>query len=161
MDKAAFEGGLVGIKNVGYDASVHLTIALPQELGAAIIAAFGWPTVKNPIPVAIARIDEGAAQKGPKEREHRRFNALSPAEQAGILCRDPEFPSFCEHGPPTRAMSVTSGMTGAGRLSSGLLRRSKSRADIKEGTEAHRQWRVILERYRRWQNERDRLDVDF
>jgi hypothetical protein len=160
MDKAAFEGGLVGIKNVGYDASVHLTIALPQELGAAIIAAFGWPTVKNPIPVAIARIDEGAAQKGPKEREHRRFNALSPAEQAGIVCKDAEFAEFLRTTIPYKGVAVFR----EDWLPEDLVRDCcgvQSRADIKEGTEAHRQWRIILERYRRWQNERDRLDVDF
>jgi hypothetical protein len=159
MDKAAFEGGLVGIKNVGYDASVHLTIALPQELGAAIIAAFGWPTVKNPIPVAIARIDEGAAQKGPKEREHRRFNALSPAEQAGIICKEEDFREFLRTVVPYKSMSLSFnfGPEDLVRDCCGVA----SRADIKEGTEAHRQWRIILERYRRWQNERDRLDVDF
>jgi hypothetical protein len=155
MDKAAFKGGLVGIKNVGYDASVHLTIALPQELGAEIIAAFGWPTVKNPIPVAVARLEREAPKRETEPiASQRRFEDLSPAQQAGILCREPEFAEFMKWEAPGCA---NADVAEAVKIYCGV----DSRADIKEGTDAYRIWASLLKAYRQWQDARNRLDVDF
>jgi hypothetical protein len=167
-DFAMFQGGLVAMKNVGYDASVHLTIAIPQEFGQAVVAAFGWPTSKNPIPVAVARLEgaalsiasarlekDGEQVKRPERRtEHKRFNELSYAEQAGILCQDPDFVEFT-----LRELGGKSDMDAAS-----TVRRHcnvQSRADIKEWTPAERKWLSILDSYRRWQADRDRADVDF
>jgi hypothetical protein len=177
-EAAVFKGGIVAMKNVGYDASIHLTVALPQELGAAVIAAFGWPTTRSPIPVAIARLEDAAAQpKGQKEDElpdvndgedyanrgrlpgQRRFNDLSPAEQAGIICKEEEFREFLRTTVPYKAVNL-----GFDCTPEDMVRHIcgvQSRADIKEGTEAARQWRIILDRYRRWQADRDRADVGF
>jgi hypothetical protein len=160
-DLAVFKGGIVAMKNVGYDASVHLTIAIPQELGAAIVAAFGWPTTRNPIPVAVARLEGSEEQLKRLEQQPgvRRFYEMTPAEQAGILCKDPEFTEFLQTTAPYKDVEPFFAYTTEDQVRH--ICGVQSRADIKEGTEAHRQWRVILERFRRWQDERNRQDVDF
>jgi hypothetical protein len=177
-EAAVFKGGIVAMKNVGYDASIHLTVALPQELGAAVIAAFGWPTTRSPIPVAIARLEDAAAQpKGQKEDElpdvndgedyanrgrlpgQRRFNDLSPAEQAGIICKEEEFREFLRTTVPYKAVASFS----KGWQPEDLVRDAcgvTSRTYIREDNEAGRQWRIILERYRRWLDERERAEAN-
>jgi hypothetical protein len=156
-DPAVFQGSLVNLKNSPTHKSVILQVEIPEEYGEAIVRAFGWPTRVKPLPVAVARLEEGMPNKSePKpEAEPRRFDRLSPAEQAGILCKEERFAEFLRTTSPYRQSEK--GTEETVRLYCGV----DSRADIKEGTEAHRQWRVILKHYRRWQAERDRLDVDF
>src|SRR6476620_428468 len=90
---AVFEGALVNLKNSPTHKSVVLQIEIPEEYGEAIVRAFGWPTRVKPLPFAASRLEAASeALKPPPEppAEPRPFESLSPAEQAGIVCKDPE-----------------------------------------------------------------------
>ena len=156
-DVAVFQGELVNLKNVSTHKSVMLHIEVPEEYGAALVAAFGWPTRVKPVSVAVARL-EGGGEQPKREPEPsaspRPFESLTPAEQAGILCKEPDFDRF------VRELRLSpSGMDAAMTVRS--ICGVSSRADIMPGTEAEQQWRIIYKRFRQWQDERDRVDVDF
>src|ERR1019366_7700500 len=58
---AAIIASLVDVRNIAEHSSVVLKIHVPQERALEVIAAFGWPTGANPVPVAIARLDTNVA----------------------------------------------------------------------------------------------------
>ena len=89
---AAIEGQLVSIKNVSTHKSACLTIHVPEEYALKVIEAFGWPTMVAPVHVAIARIDPNAKAEPAKER--RKWDELSIAQQAGIMCNEKGFQTF-------------------------------------------------------------------
>jgi hypothetical protein len=155
-DPAVFQGSLVNLKNSPTHKSVILQVEIPEEYGEAIVRAFGWPTRVKPLPVAVARLEEGMQKAEPRpDAAPRRFDDLSPAEQAGILCKEEGFAEFLRTTSPYRQSEK--GPEETVRLYCGV----DSRADIKEGTYAGAKWDYMLHKYRRWQDERDRLDVDF
>jgi hypothetical protein len=159
-DAAVFQGALVNLKNSPTHKSVIMQIEVPEEYGEAVVRAFGWPTRVKPLAVAVARLEAAAEQpKAQDKPDHRRFNDLSPAEQAGIICKEEEFREFLQTTVPYKAVAGFS----EGWQPEDLVRDAcgvTSRADIKEGTEAARQWRIILERYRRWLDERERAEAN-
>jgi hypothetical protein len=154
-DPAVFQGSLVDLKNVGTHKSVRLIIEVPEEYGEAIVRAFGWPTRVKPVSVAVARLERDAPKRETEPvASQRRFEDLSPAQQAGILCREPDFAEFIKSEIPGCAnMHVAEAV----KIYCGV----HSRADIKYGTAAHGSWGFLLGEYRRWQDERNRLDVAF
>jgi len=115
MKPIAITGQLVDVRNIAAHKSARLLIDVPAEQAASIIAAFGWPTMVSPVPVAVARMNpEGTIAPGqerktepqramssaplqpeaPKARRH--WDDLSPAQQCGIRCADPIFRKFLE-----------------------------------------------------------------
>lgn len=161
-DPAVFQGSLVDLKNVGTHKSVRLIVEVPEEYGEAIVRAFGWPTRVKPVSVAVARLEgDGEQIKQPERQpEPRHFDDLSYAEQAGIICKDPDFKEFLQSTAPYKnAGNFIEGWTPEALVRSccGV----QSRADIKEDNKAGRQWRIILNRFRRWQDERNRNEIDF
>lgn len=161
-DLAVFQGSLVNLKNSPTHKSVILQVEIPEEYGEAIVRAFGWPTRVKPLAVAVARL-EGADEQArtPKAKpEPRRFNELSYAEQAGILCKDPEFADYLRSSFPYRSVADLREGSHAEDLVKELCGVT-SRAYIKEDNEAGRRWSNLVKDYRRWQDERNRQDVDF
>jgi hypothetical protein len=59
----AITGSLVDLKNIALHKCVRLSIDVPSELEQRVIASFGWPTMQNPVLVAIARIDTEAVEQ--------------------------------------------------------------------------------------------------
>jgi len=55
---AAIAAQLVDIRNVGAHKSLKLTIHVPVEQAHLVTAAFGWPTMVDPVPIAIARLKQ-------------------------------------------------------------------------------------------------------
>jgi hypothetical protein len=156
-DPAVFQGALVNLKNSPTHKSIVLQIEVPEEYGEAIVRAFGWPTRVKPLSVAVARLEgPGEQPKSPEPREEpKRFYELTPAQQAAILCKEEDFAEFLKTTVPHKFCKTDP--VGAVRDYCEV----ESRSEIKEGTEAGRRWREILNRYRHWQDERGRLDVDF
>jgi hypothetical protein len=156
-DVAVFQGSLVNLKNSPTHKSVILQVEIPEEYGEAIVRAFGWPTRVKPLPVAVARLEEGMPKKAEPQPDAtpKRFDDLSPAEQAGILCKEEGFAEFMRYAyyltPPDMSAAE------AVRHTCGV----KSRKDINPHEPSGRTWADIVRGYRRWQDERDRLDVDF
>jgi hypothetical protein len=109
-DAAVISGSLVDAKNVNTHKVMRLIIDVPAENALKVIAAFGWPTMVNPVSVAVARLDERKVMLS-----HRRTNPLtqrpgrinqsayrpgrispqeSPAQIAGYLCTLGSFHTF-------------------------------------------------------------------
>jgi hypothetical protein len=62
----AITGQLVDIHNVATHKCARLTVHVPAEQAASIVAAFGWPTMVDPVPIAIARLtNPPAAETSP------------------------------------------------------------------------------------------------
>lgn len=90
---------------------------------------------------AIARLDESPPK--PEGKAPLKWQEMSPAQQAGMLCSDIPFQKFIlETGGSTDAANSV-------RLICGVT----SRGDIKPGTEAARRWASIVSDYRAWQHE--------
>ena len=60
---AAISAQLVDVRNVGQHKCVKLTLHVPAEQAGMVMAAFGWPTQVDPVPVAIARLNPEAAKE--------------------------------------------------------------------------------------------------
>lgn len=169
---AAIMGSLVNLKNVASHKSLALTVHVPAEAAQQVLAAFGWPTMVDPVPVAVARLEEAAAQAGtseePKHRlarfiadrakqpeatqeepplEPRRWPDLTPAQQTGVIRNEPEFWEF----------------TGVGAHGAEAARdyirqfcHVDSCADIVPGTDAAARWAQLQVRYGNWLSQRKR-----
>src|SRR3974390_2832997 len=94
-------GQLVDAKNIGVTKSLRLIIDVPQEKAMEVLTKLGWPTMANPIPVAIARLNEGEAKETvaqpPREApapDVGRSGRAQYARQSGILCKDVRFQTF-------------------------------------------------------------------
>jgi hypothetical protein len=109
---AAISASLVNMRNVGTHKSVALTIHVPEELAAQVIEAFGWPTMANPVSVAVARLRDAEtdsrtnplgtpeAARGSRSsvtphnsepKERKAWADLPPSQQAAIRCSEAEF----------------------------------------------------------------------
>lgn len=102
----AISAQLVDIRNVGAHKSIKLTIHVPEEQARQVVDMFGWPTMVDPVPVALARLvvagdsKPSATLPAPRDedkpvgRAKREWHELTPAEQAGIRCNELSFRAF-------------------------------------------------------------------
>jgi hypothetical protein len=60
---AITHGSLVDVRNVNQHKCVRLVIDIPAERAREIIDTFGWPTMVDPVPVAIARLAPSVQQQ--------------------------------------------------------------------------------------------------
>lgn len=118
---AAIAAQLVDVRNVSTHKCIRMIVEVPAEQAMAVIAAFGWPTGVDPVPVAIARLDlsntrlnegvtvapdlpveaAGSAQANPcgekQDRPHTPRKVAPDkrmAQRAGRLCADTVFQQF-------------------------------------------------------------------
>jgi hypothetical protein len=137
--EAVFSGSLVNLKNVATHKSVALTVEVPEEYAAALVAAFGWPTRVRPVPVALARLAGEVVQESPKEKKKEHWAEMAPSKQAAILCQDPDFQDW---------------IGAVGEEDAAKLVRTKcrvaSRADIVPGTPASAAWKHLMIGYGAW-----------
>jgi hypothetical protein len=106
---AAISAQLVDVRNVGQHKCVKLTLHVPAEQASMVMAAFGWPTQVDPVPVAIARLNpETVPASGPDipARTHKPVAAEKKlAQLAGILSKEPLFHRYIE--ATTMSLNVT------------------------------------------------------
>ena len=142
----AISGSLVDAKNIAVHKSVRLSIDIPAEQAADVIKAFGWPTMANPVPVAVARLAEN--RPVPAEKERRRFDEMPAAQQAGLLCNEPAFRRFlAETGGETQIAMYDLDMA-----ADAVRERCEvhSRADIDKQPLARARWEQIVSEYQAW-----------
>lgn len=142
---AAISGSLVNMRNVGTHKSVALTVHVPEERAQQVIAAFGWPTMTAPVPIAIARLEERAIEPG------RREALPHTVRDAGIVCREPEFWVFISH--------YTTFPHASEAEAAAFVRKYcmvESRREIMPGSEAEKRWNALLLDYGRWRNRKAR-----
>lgn len=147
--RAAIAADLVDVRNIGFNKSIKLTLHVPAERAAEVMAAFGWPTAVDPVPVALARLNaQPASEPEPPVRARK---PVAPekrlAQQAGILCADPVFQRFLfEHDilkhpnvdPEDAATAIR------------LICHVETRADILPGTPAAAEWDRLLSKFTAW-----------
>lgn len=90
---AAISAQLVRIREAPAKfASTELTIHVPEEQAMEVIAAFGWPTITKPVPVAVAKLEPSVLRQQPEKS----LEVIKPkggplAKRAGILCEELAF----------------------------------------------------------------------
>ena len=85
---------LVDVRNVSSHKCVRLEIHVPAEQAGTVMAAFGWPTMAEPVPVALARLNPSAFAPADQAKERTPFTDLPFAQQAAMRCNEPGFWSF-------------------------------------------------------------------
>lgn len=97
------KGNLVEVRNVNNHKVARFWVDVPAEEALDIINKLGsWPTMVNPIPVAVARLTapvEPVQPAPPQEPEKPVSEVLKPkggrlAQQAGMACSDKLFQHF-------------------------------------------------------------------
>lgn len=136
---AAIQGQLVSIKNVSTHKSACLTIHVPEEQALQAIEAFGWPTMVNPVPVALARID-------PNAKPERKGGPL--ARRAGILCSEGAFQKFLTERIGRPYANVTNAEEAADYVR--FKCEVNSRAELDHNPEAADRFRALDSEYVAW-----------
>lgn len=148
--RAIIDGSLVDVRNVNQHKCVRLVVDVPAERAREVIDAFGWPTMVNPVPVAIARLTEQASQ-APRPAEQPTKPAGAPksyAQRVALLCKEPRFWRFLsdEHGSVVGPVKSEADAAEAMRIICGV----KSRSEIVEGTGAAATAKLIVGDYDVW-----------
>ena len=141
---AAIMASLVDVRNIATHRCVRLEIHVPVEQAALVMQAFGWPTMADPVPVAIARlVPEAEAKAKEPAKEKRDFSELRPSQRAALLSKTEAFWKFVGARNADEAASYIRERCGVA-----------SRATL--DTNAHA--RALFEKYERdytsWINER-------
>jgi hypothetical protein len=168
---AAIAAQLVDVRNVGAHKSIKLTLHVPQEQAMAVMEAFGWPTGADPVPVALARLQEATAgvdRSSPAKargeepggavsssrRPQKSWHDMSAAEQAGVLCKDVKFHKFLQEMMPGPWKLLNKGDDNE---RAALIVRAhcgvKSRSEIDGNEFAMMKWRAMVSDYRAWVSE--------
>ncbi len=146
-EAAIISASLVDVRNIAAHKCVRLEIHVPVEQAPLVMAAFGWPTMADPVPVAIARLQPEPAQRAPEARQvasgdkpRREFHLLPYAQQAALKCGDKGFQRFLgvlnEH---EAAIKV--------REECGV----RSRAEIESDEQAKNRWHGIMRDFDQYQ----------
>lgn len=172
-DAAVISGSLVDAKNVNTHKVMRLIIDVPAENALKVIAAFGWPTMVNPVSVAVARLNEHVSPRAgllpvveaaprpaqPPASAGEDKPKKSPAQIAGYLCNTIPFQKFLKHKCPAywaQAIGETSdkdhvddwGAESAAHVVRAYCR-VKSRSEL---TDRNADWSGLLLAFRLWEN---------
>ena len=153
-EPAAITAQLVDVRNVAAHKSVRLELHVPAEQAGLVMAAFGWPTMADPVPVALARLHSPAEPIAKPEapKEHRPFSDLPYSQQAALRCQEPAFQSFLQHESGAGGV-VWLDNPNEDRFAATVRQHCgvKSRADITKGTEAGNLWECLEADFYAWQ----------
>ena len=151
MKPAAIMASLVDVRNISAHKCVRLEVHVPAEQAGAVLAAFGWPTMADPVPVAIARLVPEKAASEPRKGEEtpkRAWSDLPPAQQAGIRCNEPAFWRFlgtiCEGDILTELDAACEVRRRCGVA---------SRSEILPARRLEQRWNLIESAYQAWLTE--------
>lgn len=144
MKPAAIMASLVDVRNIAAHKCVRLEVHVPVEQAAAVMAAFGWPTMTEPVPVALARMEMGAeAEPAKPERPRQKWESLPLSQQAAMRCGEVPFQRFLRE---RRAVSAEMPPAEAVRLICGVT----SRGDIGKTEHSGKAWRDLDGEYQYW-----------
>lgn len=150
---AAITAQLVDVRNVAAHKSVRLELHVPAEQAGLVMAAFGWPTMADPVPVALARLQTApepvAKPEAPKER--RPFSELPYSQQAAMRCAEPEFSNFIT--ATGRRLTITLGKPNAEEVADCVreLCGVVSRRELDTQPTAGARWAALEAEYYAWQ----------
>lgn len=145
---AAIQGQLVEARNIATHKCVRLWIDVPAEMGKTIIDTFGWPTMVDPVPVAVAWIKPPGGKTidaVAEPKEQREWKDLPGPQQAGIMANDKRFWAYLRewHGRSTfnadHAAHNIRSICGV-----------DSRSEFKPDTPALQRWNMLASAYLAW-----------
>jgi hypothetical protein len=132
---AVISASLVDVRNIAAHKCVRLEIHVPVEQAGLVMAAFGWPTSVDPVPVAIARLDLSKPAVEP-EKVRKPFDTLPAPQQAALRCNDVNFQRFIGANDADGAAL--------------MVRRYceiESRSELATSDKAAKLWRVLDDQY--------------
>ena len=155
---------------MGAHKSIKLTIHVPEEQARQVVDLFGWPTMVDPVPVALARLQEGGGARRPTRhptidttpvplpdkpagRAKREWRELTPAGQAGIRCNEPRFQAFLREAINRFGLSTHDDCRNENEAAEIVrdLCRVESRSQInKTNPESLRLWHLLEGDYQLW-----------
>lgn len=141
---AAIMASLVDVRNIAAHKCLRLELHVPVEQAGLVVAAFGWPTAADPVPVAIARLVEPEAAK--EEKPRQKWESLPLSQQAAIRCGEMLFWRFLYEEKNRRATHPQEAADVVRELC-----HVKSRADIGKTEESAKAWRDLDGAYQYWQ----------
>jgi len=143
---AAITATLVDVRNIAAHKCVRLEVHVPVEQAQKVMEAFGWPTMADPVHVALARLDL-SAQK-PAEKPKRAFSELPLSQQAALRCNDEGFQKFIgiQDGLLGGQPYTNEGAAMAIRRRCGV----QSRSELDTNPEAAAKWRKLEDAYVLW-----------
>lgn len=162
---AAIQAQLVDVRNVSSHKCVRLEIHVPAEQAGDVMAAFGWPTMADPVPVALARLIEKITPENRHEEypkgERRSFSDLPLAQQAALRCQEPDFWRFLqERQGPDGVLHLRGDVKNECAAHVRFLCGVDSRSDIGKGpndrsaNDSGFKWRALDAEYYAWQRGR-------
>lgn len=145
-------GNLVDAKNVAAHKCVRLSIDVPAELGAEIVKTFGWPTMAEPVSVAVARLNGALDNVEPidEPRPRRQWSQLPLVQQAAMRCNEPAFQRFMFESGLAADLGEQGTIAGV-RSHCGV----PSRSHITLSSKAGRLWQDLEISYQNWLAGRD------
>jgi hypothetical protein len=146
---AVIDGSLVDVRNVNQHKCVRLIVDVPAERAREVIDAFGWPTMVNPVSVAIARLTEQASQQ-PRQAvtQTAPAGAKSYAQRIALLCQDRRFQKFLQD---RTGLELNCEARVADYVRD--LCEVQSRAEIVEGSQPGMKWRSLAADYDVWRRD--------
>jgi len=152
---AIVAGTFADMRSVKSRSVVVLHIEVPIERAADVVAMFGFPQPGAEIAVAVARLvakptpaaQAPAAGKPAPEpptpaRERTPWDAMTLAQQAGMLCAEAEFQRYLGVGTPDEAKRAI--------YDTCVIR---SRRELDQDEAAAGAWRRMAKGYRDWQRD--------
>lgn len=163
------KGSLVDVKNINTHKCVRLSIDVSAELGAEIVHAFGWPTMVEPVSVAVARLVPEAeappslaaqiaadmkagtahfVSPSPEEhaaKEKRRITQLHGGSQAALTCKREAFWKFLEEQRDIVCRSEEEAAEYVREFCD-----IKSRSEIETNPTARNRWHLLYSAFDAW-----------
>jgi len=146
---AAIMASLVDVRNIAAHRCVRLEIHVPVEQASLVMAAFGWPTAADPVPVAIARLvePEAASERAKAEKPRQKWESLPLSQQAAIRCGEESFWRFLAETHSLSVIGTSDEAADYVRIACGV----KSRAEIGKTEASAKAWRDLDGEFQYWQ----------
>lgn len=156
---ATITAQLVDVRNVAAHKSVRLELHVPAEQAGLVMAAFGWPTMAEPVPVALARLQTTPEPTAKPEatKERRPFSELPYSQQAALRCRETDYWQFLKGALPDAWVAAYSLAPGPTEAAADVVRvdcKVNSRSEIIKGTPAGDKWEALEAEFYAWQRGR-------
>lgn len=129
MTKAVLQGDFVDLRFLKSRKVVQVIVEFPIETGPEIVAAFGTPNPAITVPVALARLTDGVAEK----------KGGKLAQQAGIMGGEAAFQAYVQVNDNSTAAEQIRQWCGV-----------KSRAELDHNEIAAAKFRELKRAYEAW-----------
>jgi hypothetical protein len=155
-DKAATLATFSDFRTVKGRKVCQLVFEVPIEsANEALQALGGVPSPVDPVWCGIARVQPKATSGEPRpvERLRKRWEDLTPAQQAGIRCQEQSFADFIADKFPELSQGTDPAVFVRGYCG------VSSRGLIFKGSQAEQRWNLLESSYQAWLSERQYAEV--